>query len=115
MAQGAEVGGREGIRGADTAGDDEFGAMESPNGASAGQAVSLPGVRALDASLQAAQLTQEQLMLMEAEVQRRLVPLQQQSRGIGSKIGIQGQQSCSGHRTSQQDPYTSRRMYLLRP
>jgi hypothetical protein len=30
MAQGAGVGGREGRRGADTAGHDEFGTMESP-------------------------------------------------------------------------------------
>ena len=60
------MGGREGMRGADTAGDDEFGAMESPDGAWEGQAVSPPVVRALDASLQAAQFTQEQRVLMES-------------------------------------------------
>ena len=40
MAQGAGVGGREGRRGADTAGHDEFdefGTMEGPTGAGEGQ------------------------------------------------------------------------------
>ena len=76
MAQGAGVGGREGMRGADMAGDEEFGDMESPHGAWAGQAVSPAVVRELDASLHAAQFTQEQRVLMEAELQRRLVPIQ---------------------------------------
>ncbi len=53
MAQVAGVGGREGMRGADTAGDEEFGDMESPDGAWEGQAVSPAVVRELDASLQA--------------------------------------------------------------
>ena len=68
MAQGAGVEGREVRRGADTDGDDEFGAMESPTGAGEGQGMSPPVVRALDASLLAAQFTQEQLVFMEAEL-----------------------------------------------
>ena len=79
MAQGAGVGGREGMRGADMAGDEEFGDMESPHGAWAGQAVSPAVVRELDASLHAAQFTQEQRVLMEAELQRRLVPIRQKN------------------------------------
>ena len=79
MAQVAGVGGREGIRGADTARDDEFGAMESPDGAWEGQVMSPPVVRALDASLQAAQFTTEQRVLMEAELQRHLAPMWQQN------------------------------------
>ncbi len=55
MAQGAGVGGCEGMCGTDTAGDDEFGVMESPDGAWEGQAVSPTVVCALDASLQASQ------------------------------------------------------------
>ena len=79
MAQSAGVEGREVRRGADAAGDDEFGAMESPTGAGEGQGRSPPVVRALDASLHAAQFTQEQLGLIEEELQRRLAPMQQQS------------------------------------
>ncbi len=63
MAQGAGVGGREGRRGADTAGHDEFdefGTMEGPTGAGEGQGLSPPVVRMLDASLHAAQFTPEQ-------------------------------------------------------
>jgi hypothetical protein len=56
MAQGAGVGEREGRRGADTAGDDEFGTIQSPTGAGEEQGLSPPVVRALDASLHAAQL-----------------------------------------------------------
>ena len=67
------------MRGADMAGDEEFGDMESPHGAWAGQAVSPAVVRELDASLHAAQFTQEQRVLMEAELQRRLVPIQQKN------------------------------------
>ena len=67
------------MRGADMAGDEEFGDMESPHGAWEGQAVSPAVVRELDASLQAAQFTQEQRVLMEAELQRRLVPIQQKN------------------------------------
>ena len=44
MAQGAGVEGREVRRGADAAGDDEFGAMESPTGAGEGQGRSPPVV-----------------------------------------------------------------------
>jgi hypothetical protein len=65
------MGGREGMRGADTAGDDEFGAMESQNGAGEGQGLSPPVVRALDASLHAAQFTQTQLVLIEVELPRQ--------------------------------------------
>jgi hypothetical protein len=54
MAQDAGVGGREGSRGADTAGHDEFGTMESPTGEREGQGLSPPVVRVLDASLHAA-------------------------------------------------------------
>ena len=79
MTQGAGGGGREGRRGADTAGDDEFGAMESPTGAGEGQGLSPPVVRRLDASMHAAQFTQEQGGLIEVELQRRLAPIQQQS------------------------------------
>ena len=79
MAQGAGVEGREVRRGADTAGDDEFGAMESPAGEGEGQGLSPPVVRALDASLHASQFTQEQWGLLEEELQRRLAPMQQQS------------------------------------
>ena len=79
MAQGAGVEGREVRRGADTAGDEEFGDMESLHGAWEGQAVSPAVVRELDASLQASQFTQEQWGLLEEELQRRLVPMQQQS------------------------------------
>jgi hypothetical protein len=61
MTQGAGGGGREGRRGAETAGDDEFGAMESPpgEGEGEGQGLSPPVVRTLDASLHASQFTQE--------------------------------------------------------
>jgi hypothetical protein len=79
MAQGAGVEGREVRRGADTAGDDEFGAMESLAGEGEGQGLSPPVVRALDASLHASQFTQEQWGLLEEELQRRLAPMQQQS------------------------------------
>ena len=44
--------------------------METPEGAGEGQALSPPVGRALDASLQAAQFTQEQSAFIEAEVQR---------------------------------------------
>jgi hypothetical protein len=56
MAQGAGFGEHECRRGADTAGDDEFGTMQSPTGAGEEQGLSPPVVRALDASLHAAQL-----------------------------------------------------------
>ena len=79
MAQGAGVEGREVRRGADTAGDDEFGAMESPAGEGEGQGLSPPVVRALDASLHAAQFTQEQWGLVEEVLQKRLLPIQQQA------------------------------------
>ena len=45
MAQGAGVGGREGRRGADTAGHDEFGTMDSPTGTREGQGLSPPVTR----------------------------------------------------------------------
>ena len=67
------------MRGADTSGDDEFGAMESPDGAWEGQAVSPPVVCALDASLQATQFTQEQRVLMEVELQWRLALIRQKN------------------------------------
>ncbi len=53
------------MRETDTAGGDEFGAME----AGEGQAVSPPVLRVLDASLHATQFAQKQLVLMEAELQ----------------------------------------------
>jgi hypothetical protein len=61
---------QEGMCGAETAGDDEFGDMETPEGTGEGQALSPAVGRDLDASLQVAQFTQEQRAFIEAEVQR---------------------------------------------
>ena len=60
MAQGTGVGGSEGRRGADTAGHDEFGTMESPTGAREGKGLSSPVVHVLDVSLHTTQFTPEQ-------------------------------------------------------
>ena len=57
------------MHGDDTVGDDEFGVMENPDGTWEGQTVSPTVVCVLDASLQVAQFTQEQRLLMEAELQ----------------------------------------------
>ena len=62
------MGGCEGMFGVDTVGDDEFGVMESLDRSWERQTVSPPVVCTLDASLQVAQFTQEQLVLMEAEL-----------------------------------------------
>ena len=68
MVQGAGVEGREVRRGADTAGDDEFGDMESPGGEGEGQGLSSPVVRVLDDSFHASQFTEEQWGLIEEEL-----------------------------------------------
>jgi hypothetical protein len=67
------------MHGDDTVGDDEFGFMENPDGTWEGQTVSAAVVCALDASWQDVQFTQEQRLLMEAELQRRLDPIRQQN------------------------------------
>ena len=79
MTQSAGVDNREVRRGADMAEDDEFGAMESSEGEREGHGLSPPVVRALDASLHAAQFTQEQWGLVEEVLQKRLLPIQQQA------------------------------------
>ncbi len=68
MSQGAGAEMREGMRGAEEAGVDEFGAMESPERGGEGHEVSSPVVLSLDASLHATQLTLEHLVLLEREV-----------------------------------------------
>ena len=48
---------QEGMCGTETAGDDEFGDMETPEGSGEGQTLSPPVGCSLDTSLQAAQFT----------------------------------------------------------
>ena len=62
--------------------------MESPTGEGEGQGLSPPVVRTLDASLHAAQFTQEQWGLIEVELQRHLVPMHQQSERDRQQIAV---------------------------